>query len=100
VDILEKLGFESESLKLIEQLDFNKPIAFHINDEPEKIEFMTRISGLTFEEAYNTKIYAHEGTLSVPFLNLDHLLISKMSTGRLKDLADVEELQKIRKEKK
>jgi hypothetical protein len=38
----------------------------------------------------------YEG-LSIPFLDFHHLVLSKISTGRLRDQVDVETLQKIKK---
>ena len=37
------------------------------------------------------------GDLEFPFISLPHLVISKISSQRLRDQADVEELQKISK---
>jgi len=96
IQALDKFGFEPDSLNQVDQMNFSQPNAFRIGEEPEQIEFMTHISGLTFDEANSKKILANAYNLAIPFLHLDHLIISKMSTGRLKDLADVEELQKIK----
>jgi hypothetical protein len=38
--------------------------------------------------------------LKIPFLHLNHLILSKMNTGRPQDQADIEMLQKIQKSKK
>jgi hypothetical protein len=34
--------------------------------------------------------------LKIPVISLNDLVLSKMNTGRLKDAADIEELQKIK----
>ena len=100
IQALEKLGFEKESINEVDQMDFNHPILLNIGEEPEKVEFMTFISGLTFESANEKKIITQSEKLEIPFLSLDHLLISKMSAGRYQDLADIENLQKVIKLRK
>lgn len=89
------LNLSDESIHELSMLDFNKPLSFHIWQEPEKADFLTYISGVDFEEANQEKLIALVDGLSVPFLHLNHLILSKMTTGRLQDKADIEELQKI-----
>jgi len=95
IKALEKFGITSESRNQVANEDFQQPLAFNMGEFPEQIEFMTFISGLNFDEANENKIFTQIENQAIPFLNLDHLILSKMSAGRLKDLADVEELQKI-----
>ena len=92
---LEKLGFEKESIIQVEQMDFTQPILLNIGVEPDKVEFMTFVSGLTFKEANEKKIITHSEKQDIPFLSLDDLIISKMNAGRLQDMADIEKLQKV-----
>jgi predicted nucleotidyltransferase len=96
---LEDYGYDLQDLKGLYEMDFTKHIAFSIGEEPEKIEFINYVNLVSFEEADQNKIlYDFEG-LRVPFINLRELILSKMNTGRKKDEADVEELQKINKRK-
>ena len=53
---------------------------------------MTSISGVEFEEAWADRVQGNLGELTVDFISIDHLLQNKRSTGRLKDVADVDEL--------
>ena len=92
---LEKLGYETESISQVGQMDFTQPILLNIGEEPDKVEFMTFVSGLIFEEANEKKIITQSEKLNIPFLSLDHLIISKMNAGRFQDLADIEKLQKV-----
>jgi hypothetical protein len=71
------------------------PTVFVDGKEPYKIDFMTRISGVNFEEAWDKKIIAELDGLKIPFIHLHHLILSKISNNRTKDKLDVEELQKI-----
>lgn len=56
---------------------------------PRRIDILTRIDGVPFEEAWATRaVRAVEG-LDVAFLGRDALLRNKRAAGRPKDLADV-----------
>ena len=56
---------------------------------------MTYISGVDFKDAWEQKIVAVLEETSMPFIHLNHLILSKMTTGRPQDSTDVEQLQKI-----
>ncbi|RAJ32243.1 nucleotidyltransferase [Pedobacter cryoconitis] len=99
LDVLKQMDFDEEDIQHIAELDFTKYIVFSMWDEPEKVDFLTRISMIEFEHADQRKIIADVDGVKVPFLHLNDLVLSKFNTGRLKDKADVEELQRIQKEK-
>jgi hypothetical protein len=62
--------------------------------KPNRIDLLTAISGVTFEEAWASRREAElEGT-AVQFIGRAALLLNKQSTGRAKDLGDAEELRK------
>ena len=50
VDSFAELGITKETLKQIEELDFTKPLVFMDGEEPFKIDFMTFISGVGFDD--------------------------------------------------
>jgi hypothetical protein len=84
-----------DSISRLKDRDFTEMLAFHFKNPPEKIEFLTKISGLHFDDAWSHCDYLKTDEFDIPFISFDDLIINKLSTGRLKDLADVEELQKI-----
>ena len=59
---------------------------------PRRIDLMTEISGVTFEDAWSDRVLHDVGGLRVPFLGREHLVANKRASGRQKDLADLEEL--------
>lgn len=59
---------------------------------PARIDLLTGVSGVTFEEAWSDRLEAPFGLLTVPFLGRASFLRNKRATGRLRDLADLEEL--------
>ena len=97
---LEKYGIEDESILEISQLDFTQAAIFSIGEEPYKTDFLTKVSGVTYEEADKEKIiHDHEGT-TIPFINLNHLILTKIGTERGKDKVDIEMLQKVAQAKR
>jgi hypothetical protein len=59
---------------------------------PWRIDILTGISGVTFDEAWPERIEADSGDVSVPFIGRAAFVRNKRATGRLKDLADIESL--------
>lgn len=95
VSALREAGFEDEDLGVLESLDFTERLVFSIGSEPQKIDFLTKINQVTFEEANENKVTENFENVEIPFINIRELVLSKMNTGRKKDEADVEELQRI-----
>ena len=62
---------------------------------PNRIDILTSVSGLDFEPAWVDRVAGHLDSLPVFFLDKEALLKNKRATGRLKDLADVDELTKL-----
>lgn len=67
---------------------------------PFRIDILTSISGVGFEEAYSSsRIYSDEG-IDIRCIHINELISNKKSSGRFKDLADAEMLEKILKKRK
>ena len=66
--------------------------------EPTKIEILTHVDGLNFLESYKNCKFLNTQNFQVPYINYDDLLKNKEASGRYKDLADIEQLKKNRKE--
>jgi hypothetical protein len=99
LEVLKEFEFDNEGIEYIKNLDFTKHLAFHFWQEPERVDCLTKISGVDFNEAYEQKVMAEIEDISIPVIQYKHLILSKMSSERLKDKADIEELQKINKHK-
>jgi hypothetical protein len=68
-------------------------VVFQMGNPPWRIDILTSIDALTFDEAWpEHKDWLVEG-LSVPVLSRQHLIANKRAVGRTKDLADVEALE-------
>lgn len=64
---------------------------------PHMVEMLNALSGVEFAPCWERRIVVVDDDLEVPLIALDDLLANKRASGRLKDLADVEELEKRRK---
>ena len=95
--VLKKLKFNISDINHIETLDFTKHLTFHFWEEPERVDCLTMISGVKYDKADKEKVLAEFEGLTIPVIHYKHLIISKITSERLKDKADVEELQKINK---
>lgn len=98
--VLDKYEFNSDDIHYISQLDFTKHLAFHFWEDPERVDCITYISNVEFKEAFEAKVIADVEGMAVPVIQYHHLIQSKITSERLKDKADVEELQKINRKKR
>jgi len=64
-------------------------LVFWLGVEPDRIDVMTAIDGVSFAEAWRTRVYCDMDGMSVPVLSFENLLKNKRSTGRPKDQFDV-----------
>lgn len=93
---LARYGAPIETLTLEE---LSRPgLFFQIGLVPRRIDILTDIDGVTFEEAWNSRVYRHFDDLHVPVIGREHLLVNKKATGRPKDLADVAWIEKQMRE--
>ncbi|MDY6968922.1 MAG: nucleotidyltransferase [Spirochaetota bacterium] len=85
----------------IDQIKMNdfatEGIIFQIGIIPRRIDIITQIDGVNYNDANEDKIVVEIEGLKVPVLSLDKLIINKMSTGREKDKLDVKLLKKRKK---
>jgi len=59
---------------------------------PNRIDLLTFLSGVTFEEAWASRESGEIGDLKVPFISRALLKQNKLATGRSQDLVDAEYL--------
>jgi hypothetical protein len=68
-------------------------LVFQIGVAPNRIDVLTGVTGLTFEEAWATRAMLTLEGVAVPVLGREALIRNKRAMGRPRDLADVAELQ-------
>jgi hypothetical protein len=70
--------------------DLARPgVVFQIGVPPCRIDILTEITGVTFDEAWPGRLTAAVGGQTLPFIGRNELLVNKRAVGRPKDLGDV-----------
>jgi phage replication-related protein YjqB (UPF0714/DUF867 family) len=65
-----------------------------LGEPPNRIDILTSVSGVTFQEAYIHKQTLLVNDLEVTFIDLEGLIQTKPGTGRARDAGDIEDLQR------
>jgi hypothetical protein len=77
----------------LDPADFTAPgVVVQLGHAPKRIDLLTSIDGVGFDECWANHIVLDVGGLAVPFIDVDHLITNKRASGRLQDLADAEVL--------
>ena len=86
--------FGFESLKLTKE-DFTHPDqVIQLGMPPNRIDILTKISDVSFDEAWPRKVAGTLDGLDVFFISREDFVKNKQALGRRKDLADVEEIER------
>ena len=89
--VLEDFGFAS---KEINESDIqNRDNIFRIGNPPYRIDIMTEIDGVTFNECYPNKIEKEIDNVKMYFIGYADLIRNKKASGRRQDLLDLENLE-------
>jgi hypothetical protein len=73
--------------------DLAKPgLVYQIGLPPRRIDVLTEISGLSFEDAWASRSIATLAGRSIPFIGREAFIRNKHAAGRPKDLADAARL--------
>ena len=67
-------------------------VVYQIGVGPRRIDILTRIDGVTFQDAYPRRVTVQLEGLEVPVISRDDLIANKRASGRTQDLADLERL--------
>ncbi|MCU0223759.1 MAG: hypothetical protein MUF27_06755 [Acidobacteria bacterium] len=59
---------------------------------PRRVDLLTRLSGLEFDDAWPNRVSVLLDEVEIPFLGRDDLIRNKRAAGRPKDLADLDAL--------
>ena len=84
-------GFSSFKLN---QADFTKPgNVIQLGYPPLRIDLLTEIDGVTFEECFKNRKEVIIDDLQVNFIGYDDLLKNKKESGRPRDIDDIDHLK-------
>lgn len=90
VKALGQFGFGSLNLQASDFLVPDQVI--QLGYPPGRIDLITTPSGVTFETCFDSKVEVVFEDLVVNFIDLENLKLNKKASGRLQDLADLENL--------
>lgn len=75
----------------VSESDFAKPdVVVQLGLPPYRIDVLTSISGVTFDEAWSDRLDGEMQGVPVAFLGRESFIRNKRATGRRKDLLDIE----------
>ena len=98
INALHDFGITNEGIEHVEKIDFTRPFpVFFFGQKPRRIDFISLVQRVKFEEAYQQVNHFFLDGISIPIIQYHHLILTKQFTGRLQDKADIEELQRINK---
>ena len=90
VGVLREFGFNTPDLS--PGLFLQEESIVRIGVPPMRIEVLTTISGVGFDECYTGRVIDTLDGMEVSIISLEHLKVNKKASGRHKDLDDLEHL--------
>jgi predicted nucleotidyltransferase len=94
IQVIQQFGFEDLNLGIE---DFMSPEnIIQLGYEPYRIDLLVEVDGVNFEECFERRTEAELDGIDVKFLSLQDLITAKKKAGRLQDLADAEQLEKLK----
>lgn len=90
MNVLDEFGFSSLKLSLETFTQTNQII--QLGREPNRIDLITSVDGVTFDECYTQKVIFEVERVPIQTISKEMLKKNKLTTGRHKDLDDIEHL--------
>lgn len=91
--VFDRFGFGDIGLTSSDFLEKDRVV--EIGREPRKIQILTGIDGVKFQECDSRKVMVNLGGTRVGFIGKEDLMRNKAASGRPKDRIDLEELAKL-----
>jgi len=91
VTALDQFGFGSLGLKAEDFLEPDQIV--QLGYPPNRIDLLTTAPGVEFETCYAARVPVQIDAITVNFIDLENLRKNKRVSGRLQDLADLENLE-------
>jgi len=87
--------FGAPLAQMSEETFSEKGIIFQIGVAPRRIDIITHIDGVNFQEAFASKEIVEIDGLKIPFISRKDLIKNKRATGREKDRIDANLLEEV-----
>jgi len=89
------LAFGAPLQELTEKDLSTAGLVFQIGVAPYRIGLLTSIDGVSFDDAWRDRASVRVEGQEIPLISREDFLRNKRATGRLRDLAHAEELEKL-----
>lgn len=87
---LERFGAPLQNLTA---RDLESPdLVYQVGIPPRRVDLLTSLTGVSFEEAWSGRVAGRMGELECPFIGREALVRNKRALGRPRDLMDLENL--------
>lgn len=93
LEVFADFGFGDIGLRREDFLE--KDFVVEIGREPRKIQVLTGIDGVTFDECSTRRVEVEIAGMNVKFIGKDDLIRNKTASARPKDRIDADQLQRI-----
>jgi acetolactate synthase regulatory subunit len=90
--VLNQFGFASLGISASDLESYGMVVQLGV--KPNRIDLLTAISGVSFEDAWDSRISGDLDGIATRFIGREALIRNKEHTGRTKDAGDAEELRK------
>ncbi len=92
--VLRALAAFGAPLDELSEADLSRPgVVFQLGVAPGRIDILTELTGLTFEEAWPERLRHPFGDVPVDFIGRGPFIRNKRATGRAKDMGDIEGME-------
>jgi hypothetical protein len=88
------LGAPLDGLEPGDLLDDEENLRLGPTDD--HIDILASIGEMPFDQVWRNRVEVEVDGVTIPFISRADLILNKRQTGRLRDLADAEELERIR----
>jgi hypothetical protein len=80
----------------LSERDLHDPnVVFQIGRAPNRIDLLTSITGVSFDEAWPDRRHITLEDTDIPIIGIHQLIRNKRAAGRLQDRADAEALERL-----
>ena len=94
LDALNAFGFGGVGLTIEDFATAGRVV--QLGYPPNRVDLLTSITGVTFDEVWTGRVDGVYGGVRVPFIGKDELIRNKTASGRPQDLVDVDWLKKAK----
>lgn len=91
MDVLDAFGFGGIGIKQEDFLEADSIV--QLGYPPNRIDLVTRIDAVSFDEAWSRRVAGELDGLPVRFIGKEQLVRNKRAAGRTKDIADADAIE-------